>query len=32
MDLFNAYTRLIFGAAMILAVMSALIEQIAGAL
>jgi hypothetical protein len=31
MELFNAYTRLIFGATMILAVMSVLIEQIAGA-
>jgi hypothetical protein len=31
MELFSAYTRLIFGATMILAIMSVLIEQIAGA-
>jgi hypothetical protein len=32
MELFNAYTRLIFGATMILAVMCVLIAQIGGAL
>jgi hypothetical protein len=32
MELFNAYTRLVLGATMILAVMSVLIEQIGGAL
>jgi hypothetical protein len=32
MELFSTYTRLIFGATMILAVVSVLIEQIGGAL
>jgi hypothetical protein len=32
MELFHAYTRLIFGATMILAAMYVLIEQIGGAL
>jgi len=32
MELFNAYTRLVFGATMILAALCVLIEQIGGAL